>query len=397
MRKVSVVGGGPAGMLLAGLLGTRGVAVDVFDKLGDIREGGLDNRYLGLFLTKRGEGSVNKLGVTGWDGVATVIGGRRVVCPLTGKSLRVVDWNGDTVKVLNRSDLLRKITEKAVETGHVTVHYNTDVTPSHFAHLHATSDLVIAADGVHSPTRANLSVPHTKTPLDIGYCWAHITCNTLSFDTTRVTVWPLRHDMGFVHGTPSARGGYNVTFVMRKEALQKLEEDTEGFLSKHVTAFSKVEGIHDILKNAVKSPFHIVSCDSYLAPCKKGIIIGDAAHAIPPYLGQGLNISLEDAATLAETLLVPDASLAEFLQQRKKEAESCLSLTLEQERYLFSVIKDPLTVYRTRYHNYMRKVLPSWYSPSVREMVNNPMMRYSQVLEIVRRQNGPLCIGRVYE
>jgi 2-polyprenyl-6-methoxyphenol hydroxylase-like FAD-dependent oxidoreductase len=165
----------------------------------------------------------------------------------------------------------------------------------------AEADLVVAADGVHSATRSAL-FPHHPAPAYAGYItWRAIVpaeeAAGLTLDAAAVESWGRGRRVGIVP-LPDGR----VYWFLTESAPEGAQQDTT------VTDLAnRVAGWHAPIPQllAATPPGALLRNDIYtmaapLASYCHGrvVLLGDAAHAITPDLGQGAALALEDAVTL---------------------------------------------------------------------------------------------------
>ncbi len=127
------------------------------------------------------------------------------------------------------------------------------------------------------------------------------------------------------------------------------------------------------------------------------LLIGDAAHATAPFLGQGMNMALEDVYVFA-TLLdrQPDALpqvLAEFTRQRKVQADAMQDMAIAN----YEALSNPNLIFflQTRYTRYMHKKFPRVYPPDMAEKLYFTSVPYDELQQIQKKQNVWYKLGRV--
>jgi len=257
---------------------------------------------------------------------------------------------GTPAFALHRADVHQLLADGLAEHSAVTLHTNhraMTVTPSatHAAvtfqgpegPVTAEADLVVAADGVHSATRSAL-FPHHPAPAYAGYItWRAIVpaeeAAGITLDAAVVESWGRGRRVGVVP-LPDGRVYWFFT-----------ESAPEG-AQQHATVADLADRVGDWhapipqLLSATP-PGALLRNDIYtlLAPLPsychgRVVLLGDAAHAITPDLGQGAALALEDAVTLTiyaghATSADPDldAGLGRYDRERRPRTQRLVRIS----------------------------------------------------------------------
>jgi kynurenine 3-monooxygenase len=245
----------------------------------------------------------------------------------------------------------------------------------------------------------------------------------LQLDPSCINLLPTPHGIT-VHALPTPTGGYNLTFMLQAAGGSPYSIESVNSLEAAKAMFAHaVPGLlaldHSLPEQFFANPvgeFRTVSPTQYHDTAIGGgcaILIGDAAHAMPPYFGQAMNIALEDAAVLgamvksidplgtdgldAERLDPVRKLLRQFSAERIEEARACQEMTAQQREWILHDSRSPLKRLQQEYQKVMHSLLPSYYSPTARSMVNRHGMRYQDAWAQQQRQNRWWNLGRVYE
>lgn len=188
-----------------------------------------------------------------------------------------------------------------------------------------TADLVVGADGLHSPTRAALN--GADAPFFTGQvAWRAVVPTDRPLPPeARVVMAPGRHVVAY-----PLRGGRFANLVAIREQAEWVDEgwhhagDPDQFRSVFAAfrgpvrplldAVEKV-GVWGLFRHPVAAHWH----DGAVA------ILGDAAHPTLPFLAQGANLALEDAWVLAQCWDGTPASLATYQARRRDRAQKVIS------------------------------------------------------------------------
>ena len=132
------------------------------------------------------------------------------------------------------------------------------------------------------------------------------------------------------------------------------------------------------------------------APWHRGrtVLIGDAAHAIVPFFGQGMNCGFEDCAVLMQILDETgddwDRALPVYSQRRKENADAIATLALENFVEMREKVADPAFVYRKRVEAAVARAFPDELTPSYTMVTFRPDVSYALALARSRAQDRVL-------
>jgi 2-polyprenyl-6-methoxyphenol hydroxylase-like FAD-dependent oxidoreductase len=198
-------------------------------------------------------------------------------------------------------------------------------------------DLVIGADGVRSSTRRMLGVALDTAPVGLGV-WRIFAAR--SADVTRAELYYGGRCRSAGYTPTSERSLYAFLYegVQDRRTLTPAEQ-----LAVVRDLASSYHGPWDAIRDSMVDPskIHYAVLESHLLdpPWNRGrvVLIGDAAHAIPPTLAQGAAMALEDAAVLAELLLDRDELDAElwaaFGARRQERVRAIVDWSLQLCRW----------------------------------------------------------------
>ena len=335
--KVTVLGAGVAGLAVARALALRGAAVTVVEQAGAIAEVGA-----GLQVSPNGAAVLRGLGLgTALEAVALRAEAVALCDGTTGNVVtrlevgRLVPDQG--YHFVHRADLIEILRQGAVEAG-VTLRLGVRVEAVSLDGLRAVvglqdgaedCDLLIGADGLHSPTRAALnggSAPFFTHQV----AWRALIAGDGGPDVAEVHMGPGRHLVSY-----PLRGGSlrNIVAVEERQAWAdeswSLRGDPAGLRAAFASFSPRVRGWLDQVQDVgLWGLFrHEVAPVWQRALPQGGVaILGDAAHPTLPFLAQGACMALEDAWVLAASLASTDSLAAGLAAYEAARRPRCVRI-----------------------------------------------------------------------
>ncbi|WP_063061456.1 FAD-dependent monooxygenase [Nocardia sienata] len=324
--KALVVGGGIGGLAAAAAFHRVGWQVEVLERAREITEIGA-----GLSIQPNGLRALDTLGLgdllrTGGKagpprGIRRADGTWLIRNDIAALERRFGPW-----AIIHRAalvDILRgALPTQALRPG-VTVRQVLPDGTVHYDGGTATADLVIGADGVHSVTRCALW-PHAAGPRYVGYTTWRLLIAPHPVEGS-VEIWGRGERVGYV---PMPDGRIYCYLMANAPAGSRagLDRLRERFARWHDPVPALLDAAH---------PDAVLQHDTYELPNLrtyvhgKVAILGDAAHAMAPNLGQGACQALEDAVTLAAAVDTHgvDKGLAEYDRLRRPRTQMIARLS----------------------------------------------------------------------
>ncbi|KAB8265374.1 hypothetical protein BDV32DRAFT_144664 [Aspergillus pseudonomiae] len=341
-QKVVVVGAGPVGCLAALYAAQRGDDVEIYELREDPRmchpsQCSTTSGAIGLVLSERGLSSIHGLQnprLLSLIEAKTVpmygrmIHGRYPSGELWEKAQNYDNVNGKFTNATDRSHLTNVLLDELEKTTNINVFFNHKFTGADLKtnqaffqfkqgnlnpkHVDASFDMIIGADGAYSATRSQL-MKHTPMDYqqkydDIRWCEIQITDRAVSSQLSRnhLHIWPGRESM-FV-AVPAPGGTFTYTLFAPSSHYSAFFHSPEDVAAYFDTRFPGVSpdlvdrgSLHKQLMVNPYLPLVGTKCSPYHSG-HNAVIVGDAAHAVLPFYGQGLNAGMEDVCRLFEHL-----------------------------------------------------------------------------------------------
>lgn len=372
-RSLTVIGAGLAGSLLAILLARRGWQVDVYEKRGDPRvQGYAGGRSINLALAERGRHALQQAGAEAAVMAQAVMMRGRMVHFADGR-VELQRYGRDDSEVIwsvHRGDLNLTLLALAEAAGaRVQFHRRLDAVDFEARTLALVDDrdgrgheipyeLLVGADGAGSALRAAMD-RHTPLGersdlLDHAYKELEIppaADGGFRMEPNALHIWPRGRYMCIA--LPNDEKTFTVTLFM---AARDDGSGDPSFQSVATPAQARALFERDFPDALALIP----DLDADWAANPPGVLgtirrerwrlgervllIGDAAHAMVPFHGQGMNCAFEDCVALArhlDTAATPGEAFAAFEAERMPDAAAIQQMALENYIEMRDLVDDP--------------------------------------------------------
>src|SRR5438477_713576 len=425
--KFVLIGSGLAGGLLASYFVRRGYEVDLYERRGDPREGNIvGGRSINLAVSTRGIHALEQLGIA--DEVL------RHAIPMRGRmihdksgNLHFAPYDVDPNKHINsigRASLNTAVIEAAHRYPNVRVHFShrcTDVDlDSATAELvdssveagvspadpvrqviEVSADAIIGVDGAFSAVRQSMQKKLEQFDYDESYLahgYKELTIppgpdGSWQMEKEALHIWPRKSFM--MIALPNPDGSFTCTLFWEFEgprsfATTKTDDDVRRFFEEEFPdAVPLMPALLEDFRNNPTGSLVTIRCAPWFYK-NKVALVGDAAHAVVPFYGQGMNAAFEDCVVLDECLAEFPAdrqrAFAEYFQRRKVNADALADLALENFIEMRDKTASKTFRAKKKLDHFLEAALPGIYIP-LYTMVTFTRIPYSRAAKRARFQD----------
>lgn len=398
MTKVTIIGAGLAGSLLAIYLAKRGIVVDVYEARGDMRkEKVAAGRSINLALSDRGIAALREVGMDAYMLAEAVPMHGRMIHSVAGET-KLLPYSGRTGEYINsisRGGLNIALINEAEKHDGVTFLFDHKCVSHDIASNTlrfengderieiniADGDTVIATDGAGSAVRQAMesqleSFSSTSVFLEHGYKELHIPPGdggSFLIEKNALHIWP-RHQFMMI-ALPNFEGSFTCTLFLDHKELEQTDTDNavnEFFTREFPDIVPLMPTLVDDFKNNPIGNLGTVKSHPWNHEGKV-LLLGDAAHAVVPFYGQGMNCAFEDVRVLGDLLSGPGAMatgsnvnwssvFSTFVSLRKPNADAIADMAEDNFYEMRDRVADPVFQRKRELETKLEQTYPDYFS-----------------------------------
>ena len=415
-KSVTIVGAGLVGSLLSIYLSKRGYKVNVFERRADMRlETMSAGRSINLALSDRGW--------RGLEGVGIADDIKKIAIPMYGRFIHHKDGtnayqpygkDNQAIYSVSRADINMKLMDLAEQQENVNIQFNKKCTLINRKDLaitfednvtketsNSSADLLFGADGAFASSRLSIQLQsdrfeYNQHYIDCGYKELIIPAGKngeFLLDKNALHIWPRGSFM--MIALPNPDGNFTCTLFLPFEgekSFSNLKTDKqveEFFKSEFSDAFTLMPTLISDFKTNATASLVTVKCAPWVFDNKIGLI-GDAAHAIVPFYGQGMNCGFEDCVVLNELIEKHnddwDIIFPEYEQLRKPDGDAIADLAIANFVEMRDKTADPKFILQKKIEAKFSQHYPDKWIPLYSMVTYSPHIRYSTALKEGQKQ-----------
>lgn len=417
-KKATLVGAGLVGSLLSIYLAKRGYKIDLYERRPDMRKVKMSaGKSINLALSDRGWKGLEGIGIA--DEI------KKIAIPMYGRHIHHKDGstayqpygkNNQAIYSVSRGEINMRLMDLAEQQPNVNIHFNERCTSINRAALEAhfenaetqkvtteKSDLIFGSDGAFAASRLNMQLSsdrfeYNQHYIEAGYKELIIPAGangSFLIEKNALHIWPRGTFM--MIALPNMDGDFTCTLFLPFEgeksfANLKTREQVEAFFNTEFpdTVPLMPTLIDDFMNNPTSS-LVTVKCFPWTFD-NKIALIGDAAHAIVPFYGQGMNCGFEDCVVLNDLIDKHnedwDKILPEYQALRKPDGDAIADLAIMNFVEMRDKTADPKFLLQKKIEARFSEKHPEKWTPLYSMVTYSPHIRYSTALKEGQKQEA---------
>ncbi|WP_397447928.1 FAD-dependent oxidoreductase [Polaribacter sp. R77954] len=423
-----IIGAGLCGSLLALRLAQRGYKVEVYESRPDLRKVDISaGRSINLALSDRG---LKALRLCGMEEKA-----KEICIPMYGRLMHDNQGNtfasnysgraGEYINSISRGDLNAILLDEAEKHENVNIHFNNGCKKvdienkiAHFKNyktkekFQVKAAIIFGTDGAGSSLRKSyvserkFLFSYSQNYLNHGYKELEIPADKSGnhqISKSHLHIWP-RGDFMLI-ALPNMDGSFTVTLFLSYDEGEynfknlTSEEKIIAFFEKEFPdALALIPNIKEEFANNPTGPLGTIKCSPWSYQ-NKTLLMGDSAHAIVPFYGQGMNASFEDVFVFDEILnrfqhnqerFDWEAVFKAYQKTRKKDTDAIADLAIDNFYEMRDHVANPLFKEKRKIEMDLEKTFPSQYASKYSLVTFNENIGYNEAMKRGRAQDKAL-------
>jgi len=405
-KHVAICGGGLVGALQAVYMAKRGYKVDVYEMRSDIRTQEIvKGRSINLALSCRGREALKGVGLEDEIVERGIPMHARMIHDVDGTRRPILYGTKDQyIMSVDRRLLNEVLLTEAEKCDNVKIHFHHKLLSCDFKtgdilfqdingkNVNTKVDLIVGTDGAFSAVRRQMMkvnrFEYQQTYIPHGYmelCIPPTDKDDFAMETNYLHIWPRNEYM--MIALPNLDKSFTCTLFMPFEVFEEntTEEQVMKFFQDKFPDSIPLIGAEALVKAYLSSkalPMVTIKCHPYHVQ-DKAVILGDAAHALVPFYGQGMNCGFEDCIVFDDILTQCHDDLAkalpEYTRVRNIDCKAISDLAMYNYVEMRSSVNSRLFMLRKKLDNLLFKLFPNTWVP-LYTMVSFTRTRYHECI-----------------
>ena len=419
-ENILIIGAGLCGSLLALRLAQRGYQVQLVEKRPDLRKTDISaGRSINLAFSNRG---IKAMKLVGLEDKAL-----QLCIPMNGRMIHdekentfLSPYSGSDHEYINsisRTDLNALLLEEAEKMENVSITFNQDCLSVNsekgtatFKDYHSkeektiSADLIFGTDGAGSSLRKSMMndrsflFSYSQEYLQHGYKELTIEASKegeFQLYKNALHIWPRGEDM--LIALPNLDGSFTVTLFLAYadsdycfNDLTTVEKVEEYFKVNFPDALKLMPNLGVEFFENPTGALGTVKCSPWHSH-GKSLLMGDAAHAIVPFYGQGMNASFEDVVVFDQVLEKHTGDWEEtfkaYQNTRKKDTDAIADLAIDNFHEMKEHTADPSFQQKRKLETALEQEFPTEYASKYRLVTFQEEIGYAEAMQRGRAQD----------
>lgn len=388
-EKITIVGAGLTGSLLGIYLAKEKWPLHIFEKRPSYRSGRMAaGKSINLAISSRGLLALEQVNLKEKILQKCVKMQARAIHQEDG---RIVDMpygrnENENLYSLSRNDLNEMLLNELESFPNVQIDYEKEITKMDFS-----NGVVLGTDGSSGSLRLNMpNVEEKRENLEHFYMELTMPIGH-PFNKERLHIWP-RKDFMLI-ALPNIQGDFTCTLFMPEKLCKEIRYNFDSFFKEHFfDAYQWMPQLKDDFEKNPMSPLSTLYCSPWYQD-DKALLLGDAAHAIVPFYGQGMNCCFEDCRIFHELLSKHNdwgSLFQEFYISRKKNADAIAQMAIENYLEMRSHTADELFHFIKITENALSSTFPNQYASGYHMVTFSPYSEYHKIQKAALEQRNIL-------
>lgn len=370
--KIAIAGAGLCGTMMAIRLAEYGYKIDLYERRPDLRKTDISaGRSINLALSDRGLNALDMIGLKEKVSAEIIPMHGRLIHPSQGENTMYAysGRSGEYINSVSRGGLNMTLLDAAEKSENINIFFEANVRSVDIKNTSLKVligdeerseeyDVIFGSDGAGSAVRRTMQSQSSRLRFDFQQKWLSTGYKELHIPPTEnggwkiekhaLHIWPRKGHM--MIALPNLDGSFTLTMftpfegpigmdrLVSDELITEFMEENFGDATIHIP---------DLLTQFHANPtasLGTIKC--YPWKYNRTVLLGDSAHAIVPFYGQGMNCALEDCVVLDKLIQMHDHDwdqiLSDYQEQRKKDADAIADLAEDNFYEMRDATADPV-------------------------------------------------------